>query len=95
MARRAGAAVAAGGARRGVEFGTALSSFEQSECAVAATVARAGEVATVRASWLVGCDGRHSRVRKDAGVAFEGETREEAHGAAGHLGPEFFSMKGT
>ncbi|MGW5101211.1 FAD-dependent oxidoreductase [Streptomyces sp. NPDC004100] len=36
-----------------------------------------GEVATVAARWLVGCDGGHSVVRKRAGIAFEGETREE------------------
>jgi 2-polyprenyl-6-methoxyphenol hydroxylase-like FAD-dependent oxidoreductase len=31
----------------------------------------------IRADWLVGCDGAHSRVRKVLGVKFEGSTYEE------------------
>lgn len=31
----------------------------------------------ITARWLVGCDGGHSVVRKQTGIAFEGETREE------------------
>ena len=60
-----------------VEFGTALGSFEQSDEAVSAVVVKGGEAETVTARWLVGCDGGHSIVRKQAGIAFEGETREE------------------
>ncbi|MBJ7902464.1 FAD-dependent oxidoreductase [Streptomyces sp. DSM 110735] len=72
-----------------VEFGTSLVGFEQSDDGVSARVAVGkggvsarvavgdGEVATVAARWLVGCDGGHSVVRKRAGIAFEGETREE------------------
>src|SRR5881392_4213021 len=56
-----------------VEFGTALDSFEQSGEGVSAVV---GDE-TVTADWLVGCDGGHSVVRKQAGIAFDGETREE------------------
>jgi 2-polyprenyl-6-methoxyphenol hydroxylase-like FAD-dependent oxidoreductase len=59
-----------------VEFGTALNGFEQSDEGVSAVVARDGETETVTARWLVGCDGGHSVVRKRAGIAFEGETRE-------------------
>ena len=59
-----------------VEFGTALSSFEQSDEGVSAVVVRGGESETITACWLVGCDGGHSTVRKQAGIAFEGETRE-------------------
>ena len=40
-------------------------------------VVKGGEAETVTARWLVGCDGGHSIVRKQAGIAFEGETREE------------------
>ncbi|MGQ4514353.1 FAD-dependent monooxygenase [Streptomyces sp. DW26H14] len=61
-----------------VEFGTALRGFEQSDEGVSAVVVKDGEAATVTARWLVGCDGGHSVVRKGAGIAFEGETREEA-----------------
>jgi 2-polyprenyl-6-methoxyphenol hydroxylase-like FAD-dependent oxidoreductase len=60
-----------------VEFGTALTSFEQSDEAVSAVLGKGGKVETVTAHWLVGCDGGHSIVRKQAGIAFEGETREE------------------
>ncbi|WP_051839845.1 FAD-dependent oxidoreductase [Streptomyces sp. NRRL F-5126] len=60
-----------------VEFGTALTGFEQSQDGVSAVVAKGGETETVTARRLVGCDGGHSVVRKQAGIAFEGETREE------------------
>jgi 2-polyprenyl-6-methoxyphenol hydroxylase-like FAD-dependent oxidoreductase len=60
-----------------VEFGTALSSFEQSDEGVSAVIVRRGEAETVTACWLVGCDGGHSVVRRQAGIPFVGETREE------------------
>ncbi|RCS61249.1 FAD-dependent oxidoreductase [Microbacterium sp. JB110] len=59
-----------------VEFGTTLERLEQSDDAVSATIVTAGEKATIIARWLVGCDGGHSIVRKQSGIAFEGETRE-------------------
>ena len=59
-----------------VEFGAALSGFEQSDEAVSAVVVTGGEAGTVTARRLVGCDGGHSVVRRLAGIAFEGETRE-------------------
>jgi 2-polyprenyl-6-methoxyphenol hydroxylase-like FAD-dependent oxidoreductase len=59
-----------------VDFGTALGSFEQSGEGVSAVVAKDGVAETVTARWLVGCDGGHSVVRKQAGIAFEGETRD-------------------
>ena len=61
----------------GLEFGTVLGRFEQSEEGVTATVVRGGGAETIMARWLVGCDGGHSVVRKQAGMVFEGETREE------------------
>ncbi|WP_345652202.1 FAD-dependent oxidoreductase [Streptomyces tremellae] len=60
-----------------VEFGTALDAFQQSDEAVTAVLVRDGGAETVTARRLVGCDGGHSTVRKQAGIAFEGETREE------------------
>ena len=60
-----------------VEFGTALVSLEQSGEGISAVVVKAGQAETVTARWLVGCDGGHSIVRRQAGIAFEGETREE------------------
>src|SRR5919198_3438921 len=59
-----------------VEFGTALDGLEQSAEGVSAVVIKGGEAEKVAARWLVGCDGGHSVVRKQAGIAFEGETRE-------------------
>ncbi|MEV4148933.1 FAD-dependent oxidoreductase [Amycolatopsis sp. NPDC049691] len=60
-----------------VEFGTTLSGFTQSGDGVSAVVVRDGGTETITADWLVGCDGGHSTVRKRAGIAFEGETRDE------------------
>ncbi len=60
-----------------VEFGTALENFAQSDEGVSALVVKGGVAETITARWLVGCDGGHSIVRKQAGIAFEGETREE------------------
>ena len=60
-----------------VEFGTALDGFAQADESVSATVVTGGAVETITARWLVGCDGGHSTVRKQAGIAFVGETREE------------------
>lgn len=60
-----------------VEFGTALRSFEQSDESVSAVVVKGCEAEAITARWLVGCDGGHSIVREQAGIAFEGETRGE------------------
>lgn len=60
----------------GIEFGTALVSFEQWDDGVTAVVVKGGRTETVTTSWLVGCDGGHSAVRRQAGIAFEGETLE-------------------
>jgi 2-polyprenyl-6-methoxyphenol hydroxylase-like FAD-dependent oxidoreductase len=56
-----------------VEYGTPLTSFTQDDSGVTAVVG--GE--TVRAKYLVGCDGGKSFVRKELGVSFVGETRED------------------
>jgi 2-polyprenyl-6-methoxyphenol hydroxylase-like FAD-dependent oxidoreductase len=56
-----------------VEFGKSLRGFEQSEEGVTAVVGSE----TITARWLVGCDGGHSVVRKQAGIPFVGETHEE------------------
>jgi 4,5-epoxidase len=52
-----------------VEWGRELVAASKDEYGVSATLAD-GE--TVRAAWLVGCDGAHSRVRELAGVGFPG-----------------------
>lgn len=60
-----------------VEFGTALTRVEQSDDTVSAVVVREGGTETITAQWLVGCDGGHSIVRKQAGIVFDGDTRED------------------
>ena len=62
---------------RAVEFGTRLDRFEPSGEGVSAVLVKDGEAETVTVRWLVGCDGGHSVVRQQAGIAFVGETREE------------------
>ncbi len=59
-----------------VERGTALASFHDDGNAVDATLAHPdGRAETVRADWLIGCDGAHSTVRHGLPTAtFEGET---------------------
>ena len=65
-----------------VERGRELVDFREEGDAVVATVRAAGDevgpAEQIRAGWLVGCDGAHSRVRKALGLAFEGSTYEEA-----------------
>ena len=65
-----------------VERGRELVDFREEGNAVVATVREAGDESgpteEVRAGWLVGCDGAHSRVRKTLGLTFEGSTYEEA-----------------
>ena len=56
-----------------VEFGAPLTTFVQDADGVVATVG--GE--TVRARYLVGADGGRSAVRKQLGIPFLGETRED------------------
>jgi len=60
-----------------VEFDSALVGFEQSDQGVSVAISKGGESETLTARWLIGCDGGHSIVRRRAGIAFEGETREE------------------
>ncbi len=57
-----------------VEVGKALTTFTQSEHGVDATLAN-GE--TVRAAYLVGCDGGHSTVRKTLDLRMAGEALDE------------------
>ncbi|KAJ6588624.1 FAD binding domain-containing protein [Mycena capillaripes] len=73
-----------------VELGTALRSFEQFPNHVVAQIAKTDadgtehtEVAQVE--WLVGTDGVHSVVRKQLGLSFLGETKEEAQVLVGDI----------
>lgn len=58
-----------------VALGVELVDYEDTGDGVAATLrADDGTVHTVRARYLVGADGSHSRVRQLAGIAFDGKT---------------------
>ena len=57
-----------------VEFGTAFESVEQEEQSVRVRLST-GE--SLRAKYLVGCDGGHSAVRKAVGLTLTGETLSE------------------
>ncbi len=60
-----------------VELGTELTRFTQDGTGVTATLSRDGGSETVRASYLVGCDGGRSVVRKALGIPFTGTTDED------------------
>ncbi|MBN9687917.1 MULTISPECIES: FAD-dependent oxidoreductase [unclassified Corallococcus] len=68
-----------------VELGTALTGFTQDDTGVTATLTRDGVEETVRARYLVGADGGHSRVRKDLGLTFHGITHEEERMVVGDV----------
>ena len=56
-----------------------LASFVTTDDGVEAQLlTAAGETRRVRARWMVGCDGMHSRVREQAGIAFVGAAYEES-----------------
>ncbi|WP_033823594.1 FAD-dependent monooxygenase [Kitasatospora sp. MBT63] len=59
-----------------VRFGTRLESFTERDGAVHAVLEdrATGRRQTVRAHWLIGCDGASSTVRTGAGIAMEGPT---------------------
>ncbi len=60
------------------EEGTALASFDQDEAGVTAQLDASGAPRTVRSRYLVGADGGRSSVRSALGLAFPGETMDEA-----------------
>ena len=62
-----------------VERSHELEGFRQTDSSVIATLKHGDSYETeeIHASWLVGCDGARSRVRKALGLPFEGGTYEE------------------
>jgi 2-polyprenyl-6-methoxyphenol hydroxylase-like FAD-dependent oxidoreductase len=56
-----------------VRYGVRFESFEQDADSVSVTVSRAGRSETLRAKYLVGCDGGASPVRKQLGIQLRGE----------------------
>jgi pentachlorophenol monooxygenase len=61
------------------ERGVALRSFEQDADGVSAVLAGPEGEETVRARYLIGCDGAHSVVRKGLGLSFEGDALPEEY----------------
>ncbi|MGW3989580.1 FAD-dependent oxidoreductase [Streptomyces sp. NPDC004830] len=60
-----------------VEWGVRLTGFEQDGDGVSVRLRRAdGTHESVRTSWLVGCDGGHSTVRRQLGLELLGESSE-------------------
>ncbi|MDR6573583.1 2-polyprenyl-6-methoxyphenol hydroxylase-like FAD-dependent oxidoreductase [Curtobacterium sp. 320] len=66
-----------GGLGHTVRFGTTFDSCAEQSDGIIATVSSGGGTGTIRARWLVGCDGGHSVIRKQSGIAFVGETRDD------------------
>jgi 2-polyprenyl-6-methoxyphenol hydroxylase-like FAD-dependent oxidoreductase len=60
-----------------VEWSTELAGFEQDAEGVTAELRGPDGEETVRAAWLVGCDGKESTIRKALGVPYEGESMTE------------------
>ncbi len=60
-----------------IEEGVELLSFEELPDKIVAKVLDNGQEKTVEASWIAGCDGAHSVVRHNAGIAFEGYQEPE------------------
>ncbi|KAG1872119.1 FAD binding domain-containing protein [Suillus tomentosus] len=68
-----------------VEMGTELRSFEQSDEGVTAVLAKNGISETFDTKWIIGADGAKSIVRKQLGLTFLGETRDDAHVVTGDI----------
>ncbi len=56
-----------------VRFGTEFMAFDQDEHGVTASVKTGGNAETIRAAYVVGCDGGASPVRKQLGIKLRGE----------------------
>lgn len=69
-----GGDVAAQGVK--IEWNTRLEALRQDTDGVQATISHAGQVETARFRYLIGADGARSTVRKQLGIAFQGDTFE-------------------
>ncbi len=54
-----------------------LTSFERTSHGIVANLSADGAPVAIDARWLVACDGMHSTVREQAGIAFEGAAYEQ------------------
>jgi 2-polyprenyl-6-methoxyphenol hydroxylase-like FAD-dependent oxidoreductase len=63
--------------KRDVRWQTELMDFSQNDSAVTASIKTTdGQMQTIEGSYLVGCDGPHSLVRRNLGLSFKGSTFE-------------------
>ncbi|KAG2125954.1 FAD binding domain-containing protein [Suillus clintonianus] len=68
-----------------VEMGTELCSFEQSDECVTAVLAKNGISETFDTKWIIGADGAKGVVRKQLGLTFLGETRDDTRIVTGDI----------
>ncbi|KAG2362728.1 FAD binding domain-containing protein, partial [Suillus spraguei] len=68
-----------------VEMGTELRSFEQSDEGVTATLIKNGIAETFDTKWVIGADGAKGVVRKQLGLTFLGETRDDTRIVTGDI----------
>ncbi|KAG1892972.1 FAD binding domain-containing protein [Suillus fuscotomentosus] len=68
-----------------VEMGTKLCSFEQFDEGVTAILAKNGISETFDTKWIIGADGAKSVVRKQLGLTFLGETRDDIRIVTGDI----------
>ncbi|KAG1829223.1 FAD binding domain-containing protein [Suillus subalutaceus] len=68
-----------------VEMGTELRSVEQSNEGVTAVLAKNGILETFNTKWVIGADGAKGIVRKQLGLTFLGETRDDARIVVGDI----------
>ncbi|KAG1821882.1 FAD binding domain-containing protein [Suillus subaureus] len=68
-----------------VEMGTELCSFEQFDEGVTAILAKDGISETFDTKWIIGADGAKSVVRKQLGLTFLGETRDDIRIVTGDI----------
>lgn len=68
-----------------VEMGTELCSFEQSDEGVTTILANNGVSETFDTKWVIGADGAKGVVRKQLGLPFLGETRDDTRIVTGDI----------
>ncbi|KAG2153629.1 FAD binding domain-containing protein [Suillus bovinus] len=68
-----------------VEMGTELRSFEQSDEGVMVVLAKDGISETFDTKWVIGADGAKSIVRKQLGLTFLGQTRDDVRMVVGDI----------
>ncbi|KIK37211.1 hypothetical protein CY34DRAFT_471216 [Suillus luteus UH-Slu-Lm8-n1] len=68
-----------------VEMGTELRSFEQFDKGVTAVLAKNGILETFDTKWVIGADGAKGIARKQLGLTFLGETRDDVRMVMGDI----------